>query len=180
MVVANLNARIQPVDRGELYEDPLEEILTSEGLGEIAGSGTQLSKEGEVENCDIEIMIESLNQKTINRIVEILESLGAPKGSKLMFEEGENLSFGKTEGMAIYINVTDLPAKVYKECSFDYVCEELVRLIDGAGNIDSLWQGATENALYLYGLSFKEMHSKIEGFISTYPLCQKCRVVQIA
>ena len=37
-----------------------------------------------------------------------------------------------------------------------------------------------ETALYLYGPSFIEMQKAIADFIATYPLCERCRVVQVA
>ncbi|MFP3489095.1 hypothetical protein R0K20_15960, partial [Staphylococcus sp. SIMBA_130] len=39
-IVATLNARIQPIHRGEIYEDPLEEILSEASIGEVSGGGT--------------------------------------------------------------------------------------------------------------------------------------------
>ena len=39
-VVAQLNCRVQPVHRGEFFEDPLEQKLQDEGLGTITGGGT--------------------------------------------------------------------------------------------------------------------------------------------
>jgi hypothetical protein len=44
----------------------------------------------------------------------------------------------------------------------------------------SVWDGPTETALYAYGASFKEMSERLAGFAATYPLCERCRIVQIA
>ena len=53
-----LNAKLQPFDRHDL-EDIIDEFLSKEDLGETSGGGTLMSKEGEIEYCDIEI---SLNE----------------------------------------------------------------------------------------------------------------------
>jgi hypothetical protein len=53
-------------------------------------------------------------------------------------------------------------------------------LLDGGGTIHSYWEGLTETALYLYGDSFESMSAAIAGFVSSYPLSEKARVVQIA
>jgi len=37
---ASINARVQPLDRGELYEDPLDEKIQELSLGKIAGCNT--------------------------------------------------------------------------------------------------------------------------------------------
>ena len=56
----------------------------------------------------------------------------------------------------------------------------LANLLNRIGSMYSYWEGNTYTALYFYGSSFAEMKKRIEPFISTYPLCQKCRIEQIA
>lgn len=84
MLVAQLNARVQPMERGELYEDALQEELEQAGLGEVSGGGTLLSQSGEVEYCDIEIMAPDQEPATVQTLIGMLEKLGAPKGSKML------------------------------------------------------------------------------------------------
>lgn len=36
-IVANLNARIMPLERAELFEEPLDALLSERSLGEITG-----------------------------------------------------------------------------------------------------------------------------------------------
>lgn len=45
VVIARLNVRAQPLDRGEVFEDPLEEILKASGAGTVTGGGTMLGGE---------------------------------------------------------------------------------------------------------------------------------------
>ena len=44
-VVARLNARVQPIARGDYFEDPLQDTLEQAGVGEVTGGGTQLADE---------------------------------------------------------------------------------------------------------------------------------------
>jgi len=180
-ITAQLNARVMPMDRGSIFEDPLDEVLQKSGIGHIDGGGTMQSKSGEIDFCDIEIETNDLNDSTLATIVEALEGLGAPRGSKLRFAGARpDMSFGRNEGLAVYLSGTDLPDDVYKESDIDFVYSELNRLMGDAGRIFSYWSGPTETALYLYGPSFTGMKAAIAGFLSSYPLCQRCRVVQIA
>lgn len=55
IVIAHLNDRAQPLDRGELYEDPFDHVLKQASLGAVTGGGTQLADDGEVAFCDVEI-----------------------------------------------------------------------------------------------------------------------------
>lgn len=180
-VVASLNARLQPLDRGHWFEDPLGERLQALEVGEIAGGGTMMFPTGEVQYCDVEIVAASFSPENLDVVIEELEKLGAPRGSTLRIESnGSKISFGVTEGLALYLNGVDLPDEVYKTSDVDFVCAEFDRLLAGKGRYLSFWQGPTETALYLYGDSFDEMTTLLRDFVNTYPLCQRCRIEQIA
>lgn len=179
-IIAQLNARLQPIDRGELFEDPLDEALQQAGIGRIAGGGTMMAENREVAYCDIEINLNKINDEALTSVITALESLGAPKGSKLKLSNNETIEFGECEGLGIYLNGSDLPDEVYRNCDCNFVYSEISRLIDGKGMIMSHWEGNTETAFYLYGESFEILKSAIADFVANYPLCQKCRIEKIA
>jgi hypothetical protein len=180
-IVVTINARIQPMHRGEIYEDPLDEILSKNSIGEVSGGGTLQSQSGELEYCDVEIQVKNSNDDTVELIRSSLEKIGVPKGSKIKVEAtGSEIEFGTLEGLAIYLNGTDLDAEVYANSDSNHVYSELDRLTQGDGRVYSYWQGQTETAFYLYGTSFSQMKSQISELVNNYPLCQKCRIEQIA
>jgi hypothetical protein len=80
----------------------------------------------------------------------------------------------------VYLNGTDLPHEVYAECDANFVLSEFTRLRGSDGKVHSHWQGPAETALYMYGPSFESMKHRLTGFLTSYPLCQRARVVQIA
>ena len=181
LLVARLNDRAQPMDRGELYEDPLDAVLKKHRVGTVTGGGTQVGTDNEIEFCDVEIEVFEPAADATMLITTTLEELGAPKGSKLVLEaQGEELPFGLNEGLAVYLNGSDLPDEVYAECDSNYVVSEFNRLLGTEGKVHSHWQGPTETALYMYGRSFEAMKNRLSRFLSSYPLCQRARVVQIA
>jgi hypothetical protein len=180
LIVARMNDRAQPIERGDLYEDPLQEMIEAAGIGEVTGGGTQLGAAGEIEFCDVEIRTQDTEPSTVGAVIQMLEKLGAPKGSRLLIEGREDTPFGKLEGLAVYLNGTDLPDHVYQESDSNHVFEEFNRLLGEVGKIHSTWQGPTETSFYLFGTSYDEMCRRLSGFIASYPLCQKARLVQIA
>jgi len=181
LVVAILNAKVMPIDRGERYEDPLMEWLEKNGLGEVTGGGTLMTEGKEIESCDVEIQLKALDDSAINAIKAFLEQCGAPRGSKLIIEStGQKIPFGTNEGLAVYLNGTDLPDEVYQQSDLNVVYEEFNRLLGSHGSVQSHSQLATETALYMYGRSFEEMKQCLMPFMESYPLCQKARMVQIA
>ena len=181
-VYARINARVMPMDRGERYEDPLADALEANGLGTVTGGGTGQTADGEIEYCGIDIDLLNL-ERGLPFVGQLLAGCGAPKGSQLEYEQDgqrKSLPFGFLEGLALYLNGTDLPDEVYKSSDVNVVYDEINRLLGDRGSIQGHWEGPTETALYLYGYSAEEMRQKIADFVGTYPLCQKSRLVQIA
>lgn len=176
-----LNARLQPMHRGEYFEDPLDEALHEADIGAVDGGGTMQMESGEVEYCDIEVEILGDPAKAIELVIATAVRLGAPKGSKIHLEPSEQeIAIGTNEGLGLYLNGTDLPEEVYKSCDVNHVISECERLLDTAGKVLSWWQGPKETALYLYGPTFTEMKERIGPLLANYPLCQACRTEQIA
>ena len=68
---------------------------------------------------------------------------------------------------------------VYQNCDINYVIEQLEKAMDGVGFLYSYYEGNKETVLYFYGTSFKKMKELTKNFIKEYPLCEKCRIVQI-
>ncbi len=181
-ITARLNAKVQPIDRGDYYEDPLSETLKSADLGEVTGGGTQLCDQPcGIEYCDLEIRVRDTRQETLAVIIGRLNDLGAPKGSRLIVEStGVQIPFGVTEGLAVYLNGTGLVDEVYRDCDINHVIDEFDRLLAGKGAFRGYWQGASETALFCYGASYREMKAALAPFIAEYPLCEGARVEQIA
>lgn len=181
-VTARLNAKVQPIDRGDYYEDPLTETLKAANLGEVTGGGTQLCEAPcGIEFCDLEIRLDEMTEEGLAVVIKRLNDLGAPKGSRLIIDgTGKEIPFGVTEGIAVYLNGTDLEDEVYRTCDVNVVIDEFDRLLKGKGAFRGYWEGAAETALFCYGASYHEMKAALSPFLAQYPLCEKARVEQIA
>lgn len=182
MVIVRLNARLQPTHRGEHFEEPLADVMSELSLGEVTGGGTQLSGDDTgVSFCDIELTIPDAGETAVQSLIAALEELGAPKGSKLIIgDKGAETPFGAHEGLALFLNGTQLPDEVYQSCDINHVIAELDLLMGEKGRFRSYWEGSLDTALYCYGPSFEAMREAIEPLLASYPLCQKARVEQIA
>ncbi|MFO0979178.1 MAG: hypothetical protein U0996_22400 [Planctomycetaceae bacterium] len=179
-----LNARLQPMDRGERYEDPLMEALADRAYYEVVGGGSMLFPGGnKIAYCCIDIDIHHLGN-SIPLITETLTAAGAPKGSYISYADQKGkqrvVRFGKTVGLAIYLNGTDLPKEVYFKCDVNDVISAIDELLEGFGSYQSYWQGPTETALYVYGSSHAKMRKALRGLLADYPLCARCRVVELS
>lgn len=185
-ITIHLNAKLKPIHRHDL-EDALDETFEKIGLkAESNGGGTSLEDNWEIASSDIEVNIKNCSFENIKTIINIMESMLAPIGSKIIIypedenKEIEEIPFGKQEWLGLYLS-NDLDEEVYKNGDVNFVYQEIERLLENfkTGHIASYWEGS-QTALYLYGKSFDEMINKIQPLLDEYPLCQKCKVVKIA
>jgi hypothetical protein len=182
-IVATLNDKIMPIDRGDIYEDPLDIFLKNNNWGEVSGGGTMQLESGELKYCDVEIKLNGaeIDNNSINQIINKLEEFGAPKGSVLNIEKTkEKIYFGKLEGIGIYLDGKNLPENVYAESDVNFVISEVYRLTNTEEKISRYWENGNSTALYFYGDSFEKMKLDIKQLIENYPLCKNCIIEQIA
>lgn len=175
-----INARLRPLDRGALYEDPLQAVLDVRAPGSrVTGGGTLLTADREPACCDIDLDIEGDGPTVLKLVTATLEKAGAPKGSTARHDEREPVTFGVTEGLAVYLNGTDLPDEVYATSDVNDLVAALLDNLGTEGSMQSYWQGPRETALYLYGPSAARMDDLIADVLTRFPLAQRCRLVPL-
>lgn len=176
-----LNARLQPLHRDKYFEKPMGKAIKAAKIGRVDGGGTLLSEEGEPERSDVNVDVyvgkESDFTDFIRRGAKII-----PKGSRLVIEgeSGTELEVGQAEGIALYLNGTELPKEVYETCDINVAVQELIKCLGDSSYYFSFYRGNRETALYFYGTSYDVMNERIARFVGSYPLCQKCRIVRLA
>src|SRR3712207_1063671 len=143
MVNARLWEPIEPIDRGERYEDPLEAALSGRRLGAVTGGGSQLTELGEIEFADVNIDLANLDE-ALELVRRVLEDAGAPAGSELSFERAgrtEVLPFGRTECLAIYLDGVSLPDEIYQQTDINDLADEIAEALRAqSGEIRGSWQ----------------------------------------
>lgn len=180
MVIARIWEHLEPLDRGERYEDPLEEALKKHELGTVTGGGSQLGPKGEISHADIEIMLANLDT-AVTCVKTTLENLGVPEGSELLFDKDSQkppLPIGQQQGLAIYFDGISLPASIYEACNLDDFLEKTDGLLKQCNaTVHGCWGGPEETALYFYGPDADKTFSTLEPFLRKYPMCQNARIV---
>lgn len=173
-----LNARLQPMHRAEMFEEPLEKALLQEKAGKYLGGGTyQSTTTGEIEKCDVILKVKG---KWIEKVITLLQGNRiVPKGSKIICNK-KVTPIGQAEGMAIYLNGTDLPEEVYQTNDINELISELQEVLGEKSFMFSWWEGGTETALYFYGDSYSDMQESVKQILDVHPLCKLSRTKQIA
>jgi len=178
-VMARIWEPIEPIARGERYEDPLQAALQAARLGTVDGGGSQLTKLGEVQFAELELHLANLDA-AVDLATRVLEEAGAPQGSELRFNEpGRSpVGFGTQQGLAIYLDGVSLPQEVYADLDLASVVKKIEDTLGlGGQSLRGSWGGPEETSLYFYGPDAEHMFRRLEPLLLTLPICQNARVV---
>jgi hypothetical protein len=180
-IVIQINDKVSPLDRRNLYMLPLHDFLTDNNYGEISGGGILKEEPGEIIFCDIHVKFhkDEISIAVLNDIINFVEICGAPKGSKIIIEKTHlEIPFGKNEGIAIYFDGENNHKKNQEDYNVDFVQSEISKLTSTSQ--ERHWKGNATTALYFYGKSFDTMKDGVSDFMHTYPLYKSARIAQIA
>ncbi|WP_052184942.1 hypothetical protein [Methylotenera sp. N17] len=84
-IYVKIKKAIMPIERGEKFEDPLNEALQAKHLGEVMGGGSMLNKDGSIEFVGIDVDLTNLNDG-IPFLKSKLIELGVPEGTTIEYE----------------------------------------------------------------------------------------------
>jgi hypothetical protein len=174
-VLARFYEHIMPIDRGDRYEDPLNDALEAAGIGRVTGGGSQLTEDGRIAFADIEIELVDLDA-ALQAAVEALERAGAPQGSEIHLDGTVLREFGAAQCVAVYLDGVGLPQEIYADLDFDQVIGELEGAA-GEGSYRGHWQGPEETGLFFFGPNAEELFTRIQPALSALPIGQNARVV---
>ncbi|MFX1237897.1 MAG: hypothetical protein ACFFAS_16120 [Promethearchaeota archaeon] len=176
-----INEHIEPLDRGDCYEDPLDEALVEKKYGETTGGGTMqtgsefLGKEEKmIEYAGIDVELTDI-EHGIPFVIETLEIIGAPRGSKLQYildDKEIEIFFGTHEGIAAYFS------PMTSDDDWDYMKKILERHPD-IRIYARYWEGSGTEMFALYGPSKNVLQEVIDDFSKTRLLEDKIRIEQL-
>jgi hypothetical protein len=175
LVIARLYEHIEPIDRGNRYDDPLQARLDESRAGRVTGGGSQLNDLGGIDYVELELELANL-EEAIGTVSASLEQSGAPKGSELI-DGGDHRvlrEFGTHECLVIFLDGVTLPDAVYAELDFEAVVEAL-QAAAGPASYHGFSQGAEETGLYFFGPNADDMFAAVEPALRSLPIGQNAR-----
>ena len=171
-----LNMKLMPIDRGNIFEDPLNEVLMKNEVGEVTGGGTFLDKDGKPTSCDIEIKTTTENK---DKVISFLKKLDIIAKKSYIEINGEKIEIGASEGLSLGLNGTDLEQEIYDTYDSNILLEEIEEKLGDNGRYYSYYVGDKYTYLYFYGSSYSKMKEIIEEYTKTSPICEKCVIEPI-
>lgn len=178
VILARFYEHIEPLDRGDRYEDPLQAVLENTKIGRVTGGGSQLNELGGIEFADVEIELANLDEATLRTVADALEQAGAPQGSELIAAAEDRIlrQFGTLQCLAIFLDGTSLPDEVYADLDFDAVVSE-IGAAAGEDSFRGFWQGPEETGVFFFGRDAEAMFTRVEPVLRRLPIGQNARVV---
>ena len=172
-LVARFYENIEPVDREERYENPLQAALKAANAGVVSGRGSQLTDTGLLAYAEIEMSLADL-RPGLDLTVNTLEGAGALRGSELRRGDEVVREFGKLECLAVFLDGVNLPQEVYDDLD---MADLLARLEAVAGSLRGTWAGSEETGLFYSGPDAEELLPKVEAVLRPLPIGQNARLV---
>lgn len=192
-VTARLNCRLMPIDRGEFYQDPLDEALKAAGVGEVTGGGTMMrSPSTGIDFIDLEICLPEVTDEALDRVVAELEKLGVPRSSFLgngrMADEDAAIrrpdcphlrDFGSAEIISIGLDGANLDDEVYATFDMGADLELIQGYLEDAGRLQGTIEGPERTELLFIGKSFDTMKERLQPYLDTAPIAQGAVVERV-
>ncbi|MDQ0540950.1 hypothetical protein QF011_003528 [Curtobacterium flaccumfaciens] len=176
----HLNSRLQPKDRGSIFEEPLNGLLVKHAPGsEVIAGGTEFDVLKGPISCDLEVRIAGKPHVTAKVVIGILEDLGAPTGSWATLDGGGRMHFGKWHGLALEIDGSTLPDEVYEQNSTHDLLKMINAVLPDEAGVHSSWIGLERTWIYYYGRNRDDLRAAIESIAQVHPLGRKHVIEQI-
>ena len=187
-VTLNINEKLMPIERGDLYEDPLNNFLMENNFGETTGGGTAQQQNGEIESIDVELDLyvsqnstiadlKKSHGKMLTALIDKINSLGIPKGSKFILDVEDFIEVGTKEGIGVYFSFDGLEKGTI---DFNEVFKDLKKITQDNPEVARYCETQDFLALYFYGDSFEIMKKNVVSYLTEkYPIL-KYKTIQIA
>ena len=179
-LTVKINDKCQPIDRGEMYSDPVDDALSEKGFGEVVGEGSQLDDDFKVAYCELEVELKTSLETGAKLIIETLEKAEIPKGSQIIIDGNCYKEFGATEVLAVSLDCLTLPDEVYEKNDINDSIASIEELLGEHGEMSSHKMTNEDLIIYYKGLSFSKMKDLMGEYMNTHPLFVNSKVFQEA
>jgi hypothetical protein len=173
VVEVRLPVRIAGDQADPIFARPLSRALSDAGLGKVAGHRLALNDAGEVVGLGLSVQLVSRAGRALDRVVQELERLDAPRGSVLMIDDrAPPITFGAAEGLGLYLSRAVLRDMDDSPAAHLDVVEDCIDAFGGMASYQGSAHLADRVALYFYGANFNRMSNALAYVLETNPACR--------
>lgn len=176
-----LPLKLGPLERYDLWEEPLTTRLEASGEGEVTGGGTMMNEEGEIQYCDLEVALPDLSDARLTQLQSTVEAIGAPKNTMFVDDDGETLrSFGTLSVVGVGLDGTDLPDSAYEGFDPDEFSDEVIAALGDGHAYAGSDAGARYTFFYYSGPDGSVIEDKLRQVTSAKPIGQGAQIAHLA
>lgn len=176
-----LPLKIGPLERGDLWEDPLSDLIEPDEIAEVSGGGTMMSEDGGIEYCDLEIELADLSDDRLDRIQAAMIEVGAPKGTKFVDDDGAIIrEFGTVCVVGIGLDGGGLPDSAYEGFDPDKFNEDILAALGDGHSYGGSHAGKRYTYFYYHGPDGSAIETKLRAFAADKPICQGAKYDHLA
>ena len=178
-VTVRIQARLQDDQRAEVIDALFEALLARVSPpSRVTGSELVVGVHGEPRAVLAHLEVAPVDAERVVAAFLDLED-GLPQGSRVEIN-GASAPFGRLQGLAVYLNGTQLDADAYTQGDLQATVDALTLAAGDAGTLWSHWMGPAETALYFYGGDAALLRTRLEAAAPGLPLLERCRFVAVA
>lgn len=180
-VTAHLPTCLLKDDRVLRYDEPVQKMLTAEGLGSVVSASSAVNAEGRGTASQIVMSLTGLDAKKMDRLVAHFDSLGSPKGSWFTDAEGKELRrFGTTEVVIMELDPAVLPAGQTAGQVAAKLMGPIEERVSSAGRLQGTGTYPTAVELYFHCRSPRIVETALAELLANHPLCRNARVYRMS
>ncbi len=177
-VRVRVNARLQEGQLPEVIEGLLAELFSHiSPASRVVGTSLEVGPHGEPRAAVAQLEVDPHHAERVITAILDLEG-GLPRGSSVAVN-GAEAPFGRLEGLAVYLNGTQLDPEVYAVGDLQATLDALAEATADSGRLWSYWMGPLETALYFYGPDANALRAAIVDAAAELPLLERCRYLTI-
>lgn len=157
-----INAPVGPMERGELFEDPLYDWLQRNGSKIIdGGGGTLLYADG---RTIADFFVELSSSKQINGAIKFVKSLGVPVGSSYRVDRKPAVPMGDCRGIQFSLEKRSGRGKAKLEALF----ESVEAAVAGCGRLFYAKQVENRLVFTIYGQALDDIRAALAALTDKY------------
>ncbi len=180
-ISVRLPLKIGPMDRGEMWEDPLMARLDSDPMGEVTGGGTMMAADGGIAYCDLEVALPDLTDKRLDELQAHLDALGAPKGTEFITDDGISLrKFGTVSVVGIGLDGSGLPDEAYEGFDPDIFNDQILSALGDGYSYGGSHAGHRYTYFYYHGPDAAHIDKTLRSIADAQPIGTGAQFDQVA
>ncbi|MCU1529929.1 MAG: hypothetical protein JWP75_3692 [Frondihabitans sp.] len=185
LVEVHLNARLQPMHRGRLFEDPVIEALRAQGMRAVVYDAGTLMTHDRIESCDVAFAVpRERADEGLEIIRQALVRLGAPRGSTITMYGDELDPVGTTQGVVLRLGTIDTVDFTDDEnVEHNWALDALIGRMNAAlGDEGSVWSWRVQDGsdVFVYGPSRLRLRELLAPQLAVDPLLRDAEIIDFA